>query len=71
MGRCKPIDTLEDSTKRLCKMRYEHNPNSDLLDSSVPHAEAVGSLIYLAVATRPDIAHAVNQLTQYISDSSL
>jgi len=34
----------------------------------VPYREAIGSLIYLAVATRPDIAFAITTLSQYLNN---
>jgi Reverse transcriptase (RNA-dependent DNA polymerase) len=34
--------------------------------SNVPYREAVGSLMYAAVATRPDIAYAVSTLSQFL-----
>ena len=34
-------------------------------DSSYPFRELIGSLMYLAVATRPDITYAVNYLSQF------
>jgi hypothetical protein len=33
----------------------------------VPYASVVGSLIYVMVCTRPNIAHAVGVLSRYIS----
>eukprot|EP00253_Pinus_taeda_P028287 PITA_28287 len=35
--------------------------------SHVPYASAVGSLIYAMVCTRPDIAHAVEELSKFMS----
>jgi hypothetical protein len=35
--------------------------------SHVPYASAVGSLMYVMVCTRPDIAHAVGVLSRYLS----
>jgi len=67
MSDCKECLTPEEHTKRLCKNGYECNPNSEKLEN-VPYAEAVGALIYLATCTRPDIAHAVRQLSQYMAD---
>lgn len=40
-------------------------------DDSLPYMEAVGSLIYIAHATRPDIAFAVNRASQYNSCHTL
>ena len=34
----------------------------------IPYASAVGSLIYAMVCTRPDIAHAVGVVSQFLSD---
>jgi hypothetical protein len=40
----------------------------ELLDtSSLPFAEVVGSLLYIAVCTRPDLSYAVNTLARYMS----
>jgi hypothetical protein len=35
--------------------------------SHVPYASAVGSLMYVMVCTRPDIAHVVGVLSRYMS----
>jgi hypothetical protein len=34
----------------------------------IPYREAIGSLLYASLATRPDIAFAVNQAVRYVSD---
>ena len=36
--------------------------------SHVPYASAVGSLMYIMVCTRPDIAHAVGVLSKFMSN---
>ena len=36
--------------------------------SRVPYASAVGSLMYVMVCTRPDIAHAVGVLSKFMSN---
>lgn len=41
------------------------NVEGEICDSKIPYQELIGSLMYLAVMTRPDIAHAVSLLSQY------
>ena len=56
-----PLDPNQDLTR----------PNEDSTKESlkdVPYREAVGSLMFAAQATRPDIAHAVGVVSRYNSD---
>lgn len=39
--------------------------NAEDYDDSVPYKELIGSLMYLALGTRPDIAHVVSSLSQH------
>ena len=57
---CKPATTPMDSTLRL------HNDASGLLDDPLPYRRLVGHLVYLT-NTRPDIAFATQQLSQFLS----
>lgn len=60
MSDCKPISTPLDPNIKLYIAK-----NVSKEDAQLPYRELVGSLTYLAVATRPDICHAVNYLSQY------
>lgn len=57
MSEAKPTKTPAVVTKSTDEDNDAEQPN-------VPYREAVGSLIYLAQATRPDIAYAVNKAAQ-------
>jgi hypothetical protein len=43
-------------------------PTGESLKESVPYSEAVGSLLYLAVCTRPDLSHSVGMLSRFVGD---
>jgi hypothetical protein len=47
------------------------NPAELTQMSAIPYREAVGSLMYAAVATRPDIMFAVSTLSQFLSNPGL
>ncbi|KYM95345.1 Copia protein [Cyphomyrmex costatus] len=59
MTDCKPASTPMVGSVRL------DTEDSEDLESMVPYRELVGSLLYLAVSTRPDIAHVVSALGQF------
>jgi hypothetical protein len=62
MDECKSRATPLEPGTQLTK------DESNLLDKGqYPYAELIGSLIYLAVCTRPDIAQAVSALSRYMA----
>ncbi|KAK3925131.1 Retrovirus-related Pol polyprotein from transposon TNT 1-94, partial [Frankliniella fusca] len=46
-------------------MSKEKLPKFETKDETIPYQECVGSLMYLAVSTRPDIMYTVSKLSQY------
>ncbi|KAK9681226.1 Tc5 transposase DNA-binding domain [Popillia japonica] len=64
MAACKPAATPSDPSQRLSVRMC----NTDEVIENVPYQEAVGSLLYLAQGTRPDIAHAVNDVSRFNSN---
>ena len=63
MLNCRPISTPLDKSVTLSKDDCPDSPDEIAYMSSVPYLSTVGSLMYLAVGTRPDIAYAVGALS--------
>jgi len=61
IAECKPASTLMMSGNKLVKSLNCNIDNKDFL----PYRELIGSLIYLAIATRPDIIYSVSHLSQF------
>lgn len=65
MNECNPIKTPTDVNQRLTK-EMAFNSEGELHDmSGVPYQEVVGSILYLAQCTRPDIAFAVGMVSKF------
>jgi Reverse transcriptase (RNA-dependent DNA polymerase) len=60
MTDCKPRVSPLDTGLQLSK-------DGDLLTADAPYSALIGSLLYLATSTRPDIAHAVGMLSRFVS----
>ncbi|KAJ2985252.1 hypothetical protein NUW54_g10210 [Trametes sanguinea] len=65
MSDAKPVDTPLDPNVHL---RAHDGPRGP--DARTHYQAIVGSLMYAALGTRPDISHAVQQLSQYSSNPS-
>jgi len=59
MAECNPIVTPLEVGLQLVK--------ADESDDALPYHEAVGSLMYLMVETRPDLAFAIGKLSRFVS----
>lgn len=59
MKESNPVKTPLDPSTKLIRSSEDSRP------STAPYRELIGSLMYLAVAIRPDIAFAVSSLSQF------
>jgi hypothetical protein len=62
MAEAKPVTTPLSKNIKL------DNIHTRAEDPNMPYAKAIGSLMYAALQTRPDIAFAVQHLSQYTSN---
>ena len=67
MEDCKPADNPCDTNQRL-SIKDVNEENS--LVGKIPYQEAVGSLLFIAQATRPGIAYAVNLVSRFNNQHS-
>ena len=54
------------------KLSFKHSPSSEKEKKmpKVAYASVVGSLMYAMVCTRPDIAHAIGVVSNFLSNHS-
>lgn len=62
ISECKPVDTPLEMGKKINKTESLHEQNK--VDKELPYQALIGSLMYLAVCSRPDIVHAVSVLSR-------
>jgi hypothetical protein len=67
MDDCKTSSTPE-ALERLRLTDVPNNEEEKKLMNNIPYRSAVGSLMYGALGTRPDITHAVNEVSRYLSN---
>ena len=68
MEDCKPVGTPLDPGSKLSIADSPQTIEDVAVMRSKPYAEAVGTLMYIAIATRPDIAYAVGVLSRFSSN---
>ncbi len=68
MSKATPAPTPEITGTKLTKSMSPTTDVEKKVMSSIPYREAVGSLLYAAIGTRPDISHAVNECARHVSD---
>jgi hypothetical protein len=66
MGECNPVTTPLDTSVKLTSIKAESEAAADPDE----YARIVGGLTFAACVTRPDIACAVGQLSQFLNNSS-
>jgi hypothetical protein len=64
----KPISTPMDSSAKLSKESSPNDENETQNMKEIPYQNAVGSLMYAMLGTRPDIAYAVGAVSRYNSN---
>ena len=65
MQNCQTVSTPEANIHLSELSKDEMSDEQKEYMKKVPYREAIGALLYAAICTRPDIAHAVNQVSQY------
>lgn len=68
MQDCKPVDTPADSNLLLSAKDCLENILEKQEIEEIPYREAVGSLMFVATVSRPDITYAVNQASRFLNN---
>jgi hypothetical protein len=67
MNDCKPATTPEEPTK-LTKSQSPTTDEGKTEMEKKPYRSAVGSIAYIALSSRPDITHAVNEVSSHFNN---
>ena len=71
MVNCKAADTPMETKNKLSKSMAPTTPLGRKEMETIPYREAVGSLLWVANGTRPDVAYAVSQVAKYMSNPGM
>lgn len=64
MSSCKPVNVPLANQFKLSSLQSPVTAEEKQQMSSIPYTSAVGSLMYLMVCTRPDIAHGLSVVSR-------
>ena len=70
IGKAKPVSSPLGSHLKLSSKQSPSSEKEKEEMRKVPHALAVGSLMYAMVCTRLDIAHAIGVVSRFLSNPS-
>ena len=68
---CKPVSTPMHVNVKLTKGMCPQSTDEKEEMATVPYQAAVGSLMYAMVVTRPDIACAIGDVSQYLTNPGM
>ena len=70
MNDAKPVSTPLQAHFKLCSVKGELLKEEADYMKHVPYSNAVGSLMYAMIGTRPDIAYGVSLVSRFMSKPS-
>ena len=70
MGKAKPVSSPLGSHLKLGSKQSPSSEKEKKEMQKVPYASIMGSLMYVMVCTRPDIAHVVGVVSRFLSNPS-
>lgn len=71
MSDCNPSLTPMDENQKLSARMSPDTPEAQSEMKAYPYRELIGKLLYLAIATRPDIAYVVGVLCRFVENPGL
>jgi len=71
MTECNPTQTPMEENQKLSTQMSPDNPEKQKEMKAYPYRELVGKLLYLAIATRPDITYVIGVLCRFVENPGL